>query len=164
MDLQNKPDALPPLAPFTDGKRIHIKPIEDYIEALEITLPKGFELSYDDNGELENSVRITGPGLEIEIGPPEAGFFTLAEHMVIYRNNDKPPVFYRAEETKEGYLLLVGNLDSEVGYQVTVSRPNLKVTCFAGRFVGGSWVEMDTLEKADLAASICLSLRAAQPN
>ena len=155
--LQGKPAALPPLTPFADGKRVRIKPLEDGIEALEIAVPPNFKLKYEGGEELAPSAHVIGPDLEIEVVQPEAGFFTLKERMKIAMNSEKTPTFFRAEETKDGFLLVERNwlAGDHPLYNATVSRPKLKVECAAAG--------LEKLSGAELAASICLTLRAAPP-
>jgi hypothetical protein len=155
--LQGKPEALPPLTPFADGKRVRIKPLEADIKALEITVPANFKLTVERLEDIPPSAHLTSPALEIAVGPPEAGFFTLKQEMRIVGNSEKAPTFFRADETEDGFLLV--HRDWLTGdhplYNATISRPKLKVECVAAG--------LEKLSDADLAASICLSLRAAPP-
>jgi hypothetical protein len=155
--LQGKPEALPPLTPFADGKRVRIKPLEAEIKALEITVPANFKLKYEGGEELAPSAHLVGPNLEIVVGGPEAGIFTLEQEMKIATNSEKPVAFFRTEETEQGFLLV--DRDWLTGdhplYNATVSRPKLKVECWA--------TGLEKLSDAELAASICLTLRAASP-
>ena len=156
--LQGKPEALPPLTPFADGKRVRIKPLQDEIEALEITVPAKFKLRLEGGEELARSAHLIGPGLEIVVGPPPDGEFSpLAGEMKMHMNNPRPPAFLRSEETEDGFLLV--HRDWLFGdhplYNATVSRPKIKVECWA--------TGLEKLSDAELAASICLTLRAAPP-
>ena len=156
--LQGKPEALPPLTPFADGKRVRIKPLEDGIKALEIAVPRNFKLKYEGGEELAPSAHLVGPNLEIVVGePPDGEFSPLAEEMKMHMNNPRPPAFLRAEETEDGFLLV--HRDWLVGdhplYNATVLRPKLKVECWS--------TGLEKLSDADLAASICLTIRAASP-
>ena len=155
--LQDKPEALPPLTPFADGKRVRIKPLEDGIEALEIAVPPNFKLRYEGGEELAPSAHLIGPDLKIVVGPPEAGIFTLKQEMTIALNSEKPVTFFRAEETEEGFLLVDRDwlFGDDPLYNAKVSRPKLKVECWA--------TELEKLSDAELAASICVTLRAAPP-
>ena len=155
--VQGKPEALPPLAPFADGKRVRIKPLEDGIKALEITVPPNFKLKYEGGEEMAPSAHLVGPDLEIEVAQPEAGFFTLKERMKTAMNSERPPTFFRAEETEDGFLLVERNwlTGDHPLYIAVVSRPKLKVECVAAG--------LEKLSDADLVASICLTLRAAPP-
>jgi hypothetical protein len=158
--LQGKPEALPPLTPFADGKRVRIKPLEDGIKALEITVPQNFKLKYEGGEELAPSAHLIGEGLEIIVGPPEAGIFPLAQERRAILSSDPAATFHRAEETGDGYLLIDLNNTTAGGsdrrYDVAVSRPKLKVQCWANA--------LEKLSDADLVASICLTLRAVLPN
>ena len=155
--MQGKPEALPPLTPFADGKRVRIKPLEDGIEALEITAPQNFKLKYKGGEELAPSAHLVGPGLEIVVGPPEAGFAPLTEEEKMLMNAERKPTFSRSEETEDGFLLVYR--DWLVGdhplFNATVSRSKLKVECWA--------TGLEKLSDADLAASICLTLQGAHP-
>ena len=157
--LQGKPEALPPLTPFADGKRLRIKPLEDGIEALEITVPAKFKLKYEGGEELAPSAHLAGQGLEVMVGPPEAGIFSLAQEKRAILSSDPAATFHRAEETEDGYLLIdLNNITaggSDRRYDVAVTRPKLKVECWANA--------LERLSDAELAASICLTLRAAPP-
>jgi len=127
--LQGKPEALPPLTPFADGKRLRIKPLEDGIEALEIAVPPNFKLKYEGGEELAPSAHLIGPDLKIVVGPPEAGFSPLTEEEKMLMNAERKPTFSRSEESEDGFLLVYR--DWLVGdhplFNATVSRPKLKV-------------------------------------
>ena len=122
--LQGKPEALPPLTPFADGKRVRIKPLEADIKALEITVPANFKLTVERLEDIPPSAHLTSPALEIAVGPPEAGFFTLKQEMRIVGNSEKAPTFFRADETEDGFLLV--HRDWLTGdhplYNATISR------------------------------------------
>jgi hypothetical protein len=157
--LLEKPGARPALTPFTDGKRVRIKPLSEDMEALEITVPKKFKLRYASGYDLPFEAHFVGPDLKIEVWIPDHGDFTLQGHMTVAMNAKIPPIFLHTEENEEGCLLVSKEVSFNgraIVYSATGSRPNLKVECFAGGLV--------TLEIAELAASICLSLRRAQPN
>ena len=63
--------------------------------------------------------------------------------------------FVRADESEDGYLVIQKHDMTAVGtvFGAFVSRPGLKVIC--------SQYQMKSLADAELAASVCLSLRAA---
>lgn len=156
---QGKSDAIPPLTALADGKRVRIKPLEDGIEALEITVPPRFKLTVKRPEDLPPSAHLTGQGLDIIVGPPEAGMFSLAQARRAILSSDPSATFHRSEETEVGYLLVdLNNITaggSDRRYDVAVSRPKLKVECWANA--------LERLPDAELAASICLSLRAIPP-
>ena len=156
---QGKPVALPPLTALADGKRVRIKPLEVGIEALEITVPPKFKLTVKRPEDLPPSAHLTGQGLDIIVGPPEAGMFSLAQARRSILASDPAATFQRSEETEAGYLLInLNNITaggSDRRYDVAVSRPKLKVECWA--------IALERLPDAELAASICLSLRAIPP-
>ena len=148
-------DALPPLIPFADGKQVRIRPLEHGIKTLEITVPSQFELRVEEGEEMPPRAYLTGPALKIVVGPPDGEFSPLADEIRMHMNNPRPPAFLRSEETEDGFLLVYRNwlASKHPLYNARVSRPKLKVECWA--------TEIEKASDADLAAAICLTLRTA---
>ena len=77
--------------------------------------------------------------------------------MKIPMNSERTPTFFRADESEDGFLLVERNwlTGDHPLYNATVSRPKLKVQCAAAG--------LEKLSDADLAASICLTLKGSPP-
>jgi hypothetical protein len=138
-----------PLAPFTNGKRVRISHLVE-IEPLEITVPKGVKMEkrYMNGEGIAPRAGLVGGALNLEVMEPEAGFRDIAWYKAQTSSDEK---VIRAEETADGFLWL----DAIHGeFSELVSRPKLKVICVQS--------QMKTLADAELAAAVCLSLRAAK--
>jgi hypothetical protein len=146
---------LAPLAPLANGRRVRIRKLEEDVEAFEILVPPGFKLHFEGNEELAPSAHLVGPDMEIVIEEPESGFYTLAEDTDMIVRSDAEATLLRAVETVDGHMIIDRNNFSGVGrrYDAIVSRPKLKVTCVA--------TGLEKLSDAELAATVCLTLRPA---
>lgn len=145
---------VPPLAALTQGKTLRVKGLETV--PLEITAPPKFKFRMDEGGEdFAPRGHVEGPGqIDIEISLPEGGFLSFSKQRRILEEKDRPTSILRAEETPEGFLMVYRDRDSEgaAEFGAIVSRPHLGVRCDA--------MFLKHLTDAELAASVCLSLRA----
>ena len=155
------PTALPPLAPLAVGKRLRLQGVgsadpNENMVPLEITVPPKFKLKMKGNEEQLPSAHLKGPGLEVVVEDPEAGFSTLADLKGLISRGDPSATFIRVEETPDGFLLIYRATVAGIGprFNAVVSRPGLKVDCGA--------YALTQLSDAERAASVCLSLRAAR--
>jgi len=160
-----------------------IKSLDEHVVPLEITAPRKFKLDVQGPGEDIGPVAyLSGPdALQIMIEEPDEPDYSMAKQKEHLLDTDHATEFVRAEETEDGFLLIAlrnGNsiewrkrqreiaamADKEFDesdysekweYVVVLWRPKLKVECGV--------LDADTLSDAELAASICLTLRAAPP-
>lgn len=144
-----KPAAQPPLAPLTKGKRLRITRLYE-IKPLEIVVPDGVKLKMEnmDGGELLPRAELRGGAVDIEVMRPEDGFRGLQQDLKMQATG---VTIVRADELADGYLWIQKYRDA---FTVFVSRPGLKVTCAQS--------QLKSLADAEVAASVCLSLRAAK--
>jgi hypothetical protein len=151
---QDPPSASSPLTPLAEGKRIRITKLYE-IKPLEIVVPPDVKLkmTFMDSDDILPRANLIGGGLAIEVLRPEEGFSTFADDMKMHRSGNA--TFVRAYEDEGGYLLLQKYQKTAAGavFGIFVSRPQLKVTC--------RQFDMKSLADAELAASVCLSLRSA---
>jgi hypothetical protein len=141
-----------PLKPLADGKRVRITKL--WVAPVEITVPPDFRLRMEGGEELAPTAYLEGPDLKVSVNEPEAGFSTLEGQKMGFKNSYPDATTIRSEETPEGYLLVDRvTFAGQLRYSAYVARPKLKVHCSAG--------DLDTLQQAELAASICLTLRPA---
>jgi hypothetical protein len=140
------------LKPLAGGNPMRITKLN--VAPVEITVPPGFKLRMEGGVELAPTAYLEGPNLKVSINEPEGGFFSLKDEMKMFRRSYPDATSIRSDETEEGYLL-VDRLTyaGQVRYTAYVARPKLRVECGAS--------DLDTLEQAEVAASICLTLRPA---
>ncbi len=148
--------ALPPLRPLTEGKLVRIDGLKTV--PLAITVPAKFRYRLGPSvGPEGPDANFDGPGhTMIVVEPPRDGkFLTLAEEREKMLKEHPSAMVVRADETAEGFLLIgFGSWSGgEYEYDVTVSRPGLKVVCGA--------TPQKRLASAERLASACLSLHAA---
>jgi len=152
---QSPPSASSPLTPLAEGKRIRITKLYE-IKPLEIVVPPDVKLkmTFMDSDDILPRANLLGGVLAIEVLRPEEGFSTFADDMKMQARSGNV-TFVRAYEDEGGYLLLQKYQKTAAGalFGVFVSRPRLKVTC--------RQFDMKSLADAELAASVCLTLRAA---
>jgi hypothetical protein len=182
-DAADGPALFPPLKPLAQGKRLRIKSLDEHVEPLEITAPMKFKLDVHGPGEDIGPVAyLSGPdALQITIEEPDEPNYSMAKQKEHLLDMDHATEFVRAEETKDGFLLIAlrnanslewRNSQRELAvvtgrnfdesehsekweYVVVLWRPKLKVEC--------GTLDAETLSDAELAASICLTLRTAPP-
>ena len=124
------------------------------VAPVEITVPPDFKLRMEGGVELAPTAYLEGPGLKVSVNEPEGGFLSLKDQMNMFRRSYPDAASIRSEETEEGYLLVDRlTFAGQVRYTAYVVRPKMKVECSAA--------DLDTLKQAELAASICLTLRPA---
>jgi hypothetical protein len=148
--------AVPPLTPLTDGQRVRIEGLKTV--PLAITVPPKYKY------RLGPSVTPWGPDAEFDgpghtlivVGPPrDWKFSTLSEQREQIRREHPSVTVVRADESPDGFVLIgLGSwTGGEYEYDVTVSRPLLKVVCGA--------TPQKKLSNVERLASACLSLHAA---
>jgi hypothetical protein len=117
-------------------------------------VPPGFNLRMEGGVELAPTAYLEGPDLKVSVNKPEGGFFSLEEQTTMFKRSYPDAISIRSEQTEEGYLLVDQlTFAGQIRYTAYVVRPKIKVECSAA--------DLDTLKQAELAASICLTLRPA---
>ena len=140
--------------PLTKGKRIRITRLRK-IKPLEIVVPEGVKLRMEfmDSDDILPRAQLTGGNLDITVGPTESNFGPLS----FYTGNlTADAVIVHGVETPDGVVLVKRFTSAKVPptFSVLVTRPNLEVEC--------SQFQLRSYADAELAASVCLSLRRAK--
>jgi hypothetical protein len=142
-----------PLAPLAQGKKVRITKLYE-TKPVEALVPAGVKLkmSHLDDDDVLPRANLVGGALNLEVLAPEEGFFSLADDL---KTRGPKPTFLRSYEDEGGYVLLWKSEKTGSGtvFGTLVSRPRLKVICRQS--------DMTSLEDAELAASVCLTLRSA---
>jgi hypothetical protein len=139
------------LAPFAEGKRVRItklyetKPIEALVPA-----DVKVKMSHLNDDDILPRANLVGGTLNLEVMAPEGGFVSLADEL---KMRSPKQTFLRSYEDEGGYVLIWKSEKTASGtvFGTLVSRPRLKVTCRQS--------DMPSLEDAERAASVCLTLR-----
>jgi hypothetical protein len=142
-----------PLEPLAKGKRVRISKLYE-IKPLQMLVPPDVKLTMSGSDETLPRANLSGGPLEMEVMAPDGGFHPLADETKIYAGA-KDVTIARASEDAAGYVLILKKAESpsKTVYEVYVARPALKVMCHQFQAL--------SLAEAELAASVCLTLRPA---
>lgn len=149
------PSAAPsPLKPLAEGRLIRMTKLG--VPPMEIKVPAGFKLKMEGGEELAPTAHLEKADLNISVNQPEGGFSTMESQLKTFKRSYPDSTSIRAEKTDDGYVLVDRvPFAGQIRYTAYVAFPRLKVECSAS--------DLDKLEKAELVASICLTLRSATP-
>lgn len=160
-----RPDApvrTAPVVPPAGSKRLRLEGVGDADpersgrpgRSLEITVPARFVLEMHGR-DARPSAHLEGGGLALVVEARKTGFATLTEAEATVSAADPKATFIRADETRDGYVLVYREAVPGTGprFGVVVSQPRLRVDCSAR--------SLAHLSDAERVASICLTLRAA---
>lgn len=149
--LTQAPAPPSPLQPLAEGKRVRITKLE--VDPLEITVPPDFRLRMQGGEESAPVAYLEGPEFKVSVDEPEGGSLSLKTARETFARSYPTSSNIVTAETMDGYLLVDWlTFGGRLQYVTYLSLPKLRVQCDAH--------ELETMEQANLAASICLSLRA----
>ena len=142
-----------PIEPLAKGKRVRIGKLFE-IKPLQMLVPPEVKLTMSDSDETLPRANLSGGPIEMEVMQPDGGFHSLADETKLYAGA-KDVTVARAYEDASGYVLLLKKIESPTRtvFEVFVARPALKVMCHQFQAL--------SLAEAELAASVCLTLRPA---
>lgn len=142
-----------PLEPLAKGKRVRITKLYE-IKPLQMLVPPEVKLTMSGSDETLPRANLSGGPIEMEVMAPDGGFHSLADETKLYAGS-KDTTIARASEDAAGYVLILKKVESpsKTVYEVYVARPSLKVMCHQFQSL--------SMADAELAASVCLTLRPA---
>ena len=147
-----------PFVPLAKGKTVRITGLD--IAPLEVNVPSRVKFKMEGPGEdFGSHAHLEGPtGVDIEVFPPDDGeFLGLSEQRQLLEGGPYPQTIIRTQELSPGFVVIYQGraiTTSEPDFGASVSLPNLGVYC--------DTIFLHSLLDAELAVSVCLSLRPAK--